>query len=86
MTTIPTITISADGTDCSSGDDFDTYVSFVSDRIDDRAGFTVNVESAPFGEGGADRISGADDAQRETIREAMQVIWQEWCAQPAVEA
>ena len=79
----PSILLSADGTDCDNADEFASYVSFVADRIDERSALTVDVDSSPFGVAHETRITAANDAQRETIREALLSIWEEWCEQPA---
>lgn len=62
--------------------DFDSWVAFVNERIDERCGFTVAVDGLRFGESGDDRISGSDE-ERETIAEAVRVLWDEWCAEGA---
>ena len=62
--------------------DFDAFAAFVAARIDERVGFEVSVDQSSFRNGpAADEISGASDEQRETIREAIEAMWGDWCAQ-----
>ncbi len=60
--------------------DYDAWVRYVNEHIDERAGFTVQVDADRFGTAGDDRISDADDAQREEIKEALRSLWDSWCA------
>lgn len=65
--------------------DYDRWVAFVSKHLEERAGFGVTVGADRFGAAGDDRISGADDEQRETLRRLLGVdLWDEWCASGAV--
>ncbi len=58
--------------------DFASWVGFVSDRIDAACGFKVGVDAAQYGESGDDQVRGTDE-QRQTIREAIMVLWERWC-------
>lgn len=57
--------------------DFDSFVSFVADRIDERTGLTVQVDSS-FG-GSDDVITRATAEEADTVSEAVQALWVEWC-------
>jgi hypothetical protein len=66
----------------SPEDDFDSWVTFVTDRIDERTGLDVAVEVRSPRDVQEDAIRG-DDAARQTIREAKAALWEEWCASGA---
>lgn len=75
-----TLTIGSQNVGDISESDFDSYVTYVADRIDERTGLAVQIDST-FG-GGNDAIARATAEQADTIREAVQELWVEWCAQP----
>ena len=70
---------SADIGSDATEDDFVDWCAYVMANIDDAAGFEVDVEAGTFGEPGNDVITG-DAEQRETIREAIQALWERGCA------
>lgn len=59
--------------------DFDAWAAYVAARIDKETGLDVTVEQYRFGEGFEDDIS-EDGDDRETIREAIQSLWEAFCA------
>lgn len=67
--------------------DFDNWVEFVNERIDEKCGFSVEVDAYPFARGQAsDDISvgprGGDEC-RGTIVEALSTLWDDWCSEGA---
>lgn len=61
--------------------DFDAWVAYVSERIDEFTGLDVTVDAARFGAGGADRIVAENDEDRQTLRRAISVdLWEKFCA------
>lgn len=65
----------------STKDDFDSWTKFVSDNIDERCGFRVEVNVGYFGESGSDQIYNADDDKLEVLREVIPNLWDDWCAE-----
>lgn len=63
-------------------DDFDRWVDFVCDRIDEACGFEVDVDTCRRGESQKDRIEG-EDSEREIIERATERLWDRWCAEGA---
>ena len=71
--------------DAATEEDFDSYVAYVCEHIDEACGFTVGVETAtpwhsPVSDSGV--ITDATDEERETIADVLPVLWEVWCAQP----
>lgn len=63
--------------------DFDAWRTFVDEHIDEVCRFTVNVDSHPFADGPAeDTITGASDAGESVIRDALETLWERFCATP----
>lgn len=61
--------------------DFDAWVSFVCDHIDDACGFEVDVDYRHRREVQSDVIVRAgDDETIRVIWEAKQALWDRWCA------
>lgn len=77
---IPTIELSSYDMGDVTEADYNLWVSYVADHIDEACGFEVAVEQRRFGAAGSDRITHATDAQRETIAEAVAAMWDaaEW--------
>jgi hypothetical protein len=74
--------------------DFDAWVAYVTEHIEEAVGFPVEVDSFAFtgrNAGGArDEVTGATDEQAEAIRDALSnSLWEQACAdnfdQPRVE-
>jgi len=62
--------------------DFDLWVSFVNENIDERVGAMVEVDQFRFGATGPDHIGGASEEQRATIRRLLAVdLWEEFCGE-----
>jgi hypothetical protein len=59
--------------------DFDSWTAFVEDEIDEACGFEVAVSQRQAHDVQTDDISGADDADLETVREAVRTLWDQWC-------
>ena len=77
----PVLALGRDGMGEATEADFAAWVSFVSQRIDARAGFTVVVNECAARDIQRDTIVNATDEQREIIDEAKQALWDEWCAE-----
>jgi hypothetical protein len=80
------IVLGRDGLGDASEADFDSWVSYVSANIDERAGFEVEVDTRGERDVQSDEITGNDE-QRETIGETVAALWEDWCAEgaPSVE-
>jgi hypothetical protein len=75
-----TLILGRDGMgDDASEDDFASWVSYVCEQIDGRAGFTVDVEERPRRDMQTDMILSATRGQREIIGEAKEALWDAWC-------
>lgn len=76
----PKVTLGRDGLGAAATpDDYASWLAFVTDRIDEACGFIVDVEPSNPRDVQENRIEGADDEQRETITEALRVLWELWC-------
>ncbi len=74
------ITLHSDGMGDATEADFDAWYRFVAARIDDRTGLDVTLEQARFGDGGQDVPRWENDADGDTARDALAVLWEEFCA------
>lgn len=63
--------------------DYDAWTDYVTDQIDGRTGLDVTVEREPFAASGSDRIEARDEEDEQTIREAIEALWVDFCAEPA---
>ena len=63
--------------------DFDAWVAFVCARIDVMTGLDVTVEYRGARDVQDDCII-ADDADRQTIHDAIQLLWDAFCADPTL--
>ena len=63
-------------------DEYDRWINFICERIDAKAGFEVLVQAKPFGASGSDTFAG-DEETVQILRDAMRVLWDEWCAEGA---
>ena len=78
--TDPKLTLGRDGMGVAATDaDYTSWLDFVTDRIDEACGFAVDVEASNPRDVQEDKIEGADDGERETITEALRVLWELWC-------
>lgn len=59
--------------------DYQAWVAYVYEHIDERCGFEVEVAAADFGEVGA-RTKASDDDVRAFVDGAVQGLWNEWRA------
>jgi len=75
---VTTLTLHSDGMGNATEEDFDAWTSYVTERIDARAGMPVKVERARFGESGDDVSRW--DPNAETLRDILKGLWEEWCA------
>ena len=78
-----TLVLGRDGLGESTDRDFDAWVAYVSAHIDERAGFTVDVDVAWPRDVQDDRVVGGTDEQRQAVVEAKASIWDDWCADGA---
>lgn len=77
-----TVTLSSANMGDVDETDFDLWAAYVNQKIDDRTGLLVHVEQARFGDAGEDRIEGATDEQRDTIRGLLSVdLWNDFCGE-----
>lgn len=59
--------------------DYDAFCDFVEEHLDERVDFEVDVDRAPFGKPGR-APHGEDEQAVAAVREALQDLWDEWCA------
>ena len=68
-------------------DDFDQWVGYATGYLEREAkacGFDLTVESDNFGTAGGNRVTcDGDDFAEASIREQIQIAWNEWCAEGA---
>jgi hypothetical protein len=81
-----TLVLGRDGMGDANEEDFEAWVAYVCARIDERAGFEVDVDEQPARGGQNDTIEGGTDEQRETIAEVKRSLWDDWCAECAPRA
>lgn len=75
-----TVWLSSDGMgDEATEADYDSYVAYVSARIDERCGFEVDLNAEDWGRPCLQRTTGDSD-DRETADRVVQDLWDEWCA------
>jgi len=61
--------------------DYDAWIQYVSDRIDERCGFEVDLDACAFDRPAfTTAIAGATAAEEEVIRAALAALWEEACA------
>ena len=60
--------------------DFNAWVAFACERIDERCGFEVDVDTRAMREVQTDRVSADTDDAKQTVRESLAVLWDEFCA------
>jgi hypothetical protein len=75
-----TLVLGRDGMGASEAADFDLWVSFVCEHIDERVGFEVDVEERGKHDVQSDDIRTATDEEREVILTAKELLWADWCA------
>lgn len=76
--------------------DYDAWVDYVSEHIDEACGFAVDVDACQFGRGqlfedqievtgSADDVGACDERERivTTVKEALASLWERWCAEGA---
>lgn len=81
-----TVTLGRDGMGANATNaDFESWVAFVSARIDAACGFEVSVKCHGRRDVQTDAFTG-DDVQCETMREAVASLWNQWCAEGAPES
>jgi hypothetical protein len=64
--------------------DFDAWVAYVAEHIDEATGLDVSVDAFAFtgrGAGGDKDNVSCDDEDRETIEEALEMLWERGCAE-----
>jgi hypothetical protein len=66
-------------------EDFDRWVSYVTDHIDKMCSFGVEVERTGQGDVQNDRVSGYDGTgeERATVLGATEQLWDRWCQEGA---
>ncbi len=78
----PVLTLGRDGMGENASEvDFDSWVSYICAHIDDRAGFSVEVETRGARDVQSDAVTGATDEERERGAEAKAAMWDDWCAE-----
>jgi hypothetical protein len=74
-----TIVLGRDGMGALADEaDFDAWVAYVSDRIDDATGLDVTVEVRRARDVQDDAITGTDD--RQPIHDTIQSLWDDFCS------
>jgi hypothetical protein len=63
--------------------DFEAWVSYVADRIDEATGLNVRVEARNKRDVQDNYICGFDSAQDQEIRSALNSLWDDFCADPS---
>jgi hypothetical protein len=66
--------------------DFDHWVGYVSDRIDEKCGFPVEVSERSEHDIQDDKIQNASDEERVMVEEAKQSLWDLWCSEGVPES
>jgi len=81
MRRIPGVVLTASNLGDVSESEFNRWINFVADRIGEAVGFEVDIEAFSFNHGEArHRISANTSAEHVRIREALDALWDEWCA------
>jgi hypothetical protein len=63
---------------------FKAWVAYVEDRIDERAGFVVDVEWRGKRDVQSDMVYDCDsEGEKATVEEVKRDLWNEWCAEGA---
>lgn len=84
MTTMPTLVLGRDGMgENATETDFDAWTAFVCAHIDEACGFEVGVETRQSRDVQTDKVVGADEDQRTTVKEACGRLWERWCSEGA---
>ena len=80
------VTLSAGGMgDGATEADYNAYVAFVEEHLAQRVAFPVDVDAERYGiDLSEDVIRGAEEEERDAIREALQALWGEFCADPSL--
>jgi len=66
--------------------DFEHWVGYISDRIDEKCGFPVEVSERSEHDVQDDKILNASDEERETVEEVKQFLWNLWCSEGGPES
>lgn len=83
MKNIPSLTLASGNMGPHATDaDYDNWVEFVCEHVESLCGFDVDVDSRRFADGGDDRFC-ADGSDRDTIRDALNTLWDRWCSEGA---
>ena len=72
------------GDDSANESDFDSWVDYVCQHIDDAAGFPVAVDIRLPRDVQTDAISGGTHDQLVAMAEAKRELWLRWCADDSV--
>lgn len=79
-----TITLGRDGMgDDASEADFEAWTSYVANRIDDLTGLDVTVDERRRGDVQETAIDADDDVDEQSIHDAIETLWAEFCADPS---
>jgi hypothetical protein len=74
-----TITLGRDGMGSQADEaDFDAWVTYVCEHIDEATGLDVDVEVRRLGDVQNDAVTGTDD--RQLIHDAVRYLWDVFCA------
>lgn len=76
---VPLLLIGREGMSDEDAKDFDSWVAFVSERIEKRCGFTFYVLAHAPGDVQRTEVRQAEDDKADAIREALSDLWDEWC-------
>jgi vacuolar-type H+-ATPase subunit H len=86
-TSSPVLILGRDGIGSNATEaNFKSWVLYVCDYIDRKAGFWVNVDERLPREIQSDEIRDATDSEHDAIEAAKQSLWQDWCASAGTNA
>jgi hypothetical protein len=84
MTTAEVTLSSASLGDSATEDDFDAWVSFVGEHIDEATGLVVSVDAKRFGDAGDDDVMATLESNVTLIKEQLRELWDRWCSESLV--
>lgn len=74
------LTLGRSGMGSDSEEEFDAWVAFVMDNIDEATGLDVAVQAADVKDIQNDVIVSNDEGVKEVIKEAIQTLWDQFCS------
>lgn len=74
------LTLGRSGMGSDSEEEFDAWVAFVMDNIDEATGLDVAVKAAGVRDIQNDVIISDDEGAKEVIKEVIQTLWDQFCS------